>query len=137
MSADLNKVVIIGRLTRDAELKHTGNGGSVSNFSIAVNRRVKNGDQWGDEASFFDVVLFSKQAESRHQYLLKGKMVGIDGELKQDRWEQNGQNRSKVEIVADNIQLLGGNGNGNGGSGNGNHQQNNGNGQNGTFKATW
>jgi single-strand DNA-binding protein len=106
--ADLNHVVLIGRLTRDAELKYTANGQAVCKFSIAVNRRRKSGDQWVDEANFFDIVLWGRQGESLNQYLLKGKMVGVDGELRQDRWEQDGQNRSKVEIVANNLQLLGG-----------------------------
>ena len=106
--ADINHVVLIGRLTRDAELKYTANGQAVCKFSIAVNRRRKNGDQWEDEANYFDIVLWGRQGESLNQYLQKGKAVGIDGELRQDRWQQDGQNRSKVEIVASNIQLLGG-----------------------------
>ena len=107
--ADLNHVVLIGRLTRDAELKQTANGQAVCKFSIAVNRRKKNGDQWEDEANFFDIVVWGRQGESLNQYLVKGKMVGVDGELRQDRWQQpDGQNRSKVEIVANYLQLLGG-----------------------------
>jgi len=106
---DLNHVVLIGRLTRDAELKYTAAGQAVCKFSIAVNRRKKSGEQWVDEPNFFDIVLWGRQGESLNQYLVKGKMVGVDGELRQDRWEQDGQNRSKVEIVAANIQLLGGN----------------------------
>jgi single-strand DNA-binding protein len=113
---DINQVVLVGRLTRDAELKSIASGQSVCKFSIAVNRRRKNGDQWEDEPNYFDVVVWGRQGESLHQYLLKGKMVGVAGELKQDRWQQDGQNRSKVEIVADNLQLLGGNpGSGNSG----------------------
>ncbi|MDR0731285.1 MAG: single-stranded DNA-binding protein [Treponema sp.] len=114
--ADLNHVVLVGRLTRDAELKYTSGGQAVCKFSIAVNRRRKNGDQWEDEANFFDIVLWGRQGESLNQYLLKGKMVGVEGELRQDRWQQDGQNRSRVEIVANNLQLLGGGG---GNSGNG------------------
>jgi len=105
---DLNRVVLIGRLTRDAELKYTSSGQAVCKFSIAVNRRKKNGDQWEDEANYFDIVVWGKQGESLHPYLTKGKMVGVDGELRQDRWQQEGQNRSKVEVIANNIQLLGG-----------------------------
>jgi single-strand DNA-binding protein len=105
---DLNHVVLIGRLTRDAELKYTSSGQAVCKFSIAVNRRKKSGDQWVDEPNFFDIVLWGRQGETLNQYLVKGKLVGVDGELRQDRWEQDGQNRSKVEIVAANIQLLGG-----------------------------
>jgi single-strand DNA-binding protein len=110
--ADLNHVTLIGRLTRDAELKYTSGGQAVCKFSIAVNRRRKNGDQWEDEPNFFDIVLWGRQGESLNQYLVKGKMVGIDGELRQDRWQQDGQNRSKVEIIANNLQLLGGSGGG-------------------------
>jgi single-strand DNA-binding protein len=106
--ADLNRVVLIGRLTRDAELKSIASGQSVCKFSIAVNRRRKNGDQWEDEPNFFDIVVWGRQGESLHHFLEKGKMVGIDGELKQDRWQQDGQNRSKVEVVANYVQLLGG-----------------------------
>jgi single-strand DNA-binding protein len=112
--ADINHVVLVGRLTRDAELKYTANGQAVCKFSVAVNRRRKNGDQWVDEANFFDIVLWGRQGESLNQYLVKGKMVGVDGELRQDRWEQDGQNRSRVEIVAANLQLLGGNASGGG-----------------------
>ncbi|HZK20158.1 MAG TPA: single-stranded DNA-binding protein [Treponemataceae bacterium] len=114
--ADVNHVVLIGRLTRDAELKYTSNGFPVSNFSLAINRRRKNGDQWQDEVHFFDVTLFGKIAESLKPYLLKGKQIGVDGELRQDRWEQDGQSRSKVFIVANNVQLLGGTSSQNAGS---------------------
>jgi single-strand DNA-binding protein len=105
---DLNHVILIGRLTRDAELKYTAGGTAVCKFAVAVNRRRKNGDQWEDEANFFDVVLWGKQGEALEKYLLKGKQVGIDGELRQERWEKDGQNRSRVEIAANTIQLLGG-----------------------------
>jgi len=108
--ADINHVVLIGRLTRDAEIKYTSGGQAVCKFSIAVNRRKKNGDNWEDEANFFDIVLWGKQGESLQSYLVKGKMIGVDGELRQDRWQQDGQNRSKVEIIANYVQLLGGGG---------------------------
>ncbi|MDR1636821.1 MAG: single-stranded DNA-binding protein [Treponema sp.] len=115
--ADLNHVVLLGRLTRDAELKYTASGQAVCKFSVAVNRRRKNGDQWEDEANFFDIVLWGRQGESLNQYLVKGKMIGVEGELRQDRWQQDGQNRSKVEIVANNIQLISGSGGANSGGG--------------------
>ena len=105
---DLNHVMLIGRLTRDAELKYTSGGFAISNFSIAVNRRRKNGEQWVEEANFFDITLYGKSAENLKQYLIKGKQVAVDGELRQDRWEQDGQPRSRVVIAANNIQLLGG-----------------------------
>jgi len=115
--ADLNRVTLVGRLTRDAELKSISTGTAVCKFGIAVNRAIKSGDEWKEEASFFDVVLWGRRGEALHQYLTKGKTVGVDGELRQDRWQQDGQNRSRVEIVATNIQLLGGNPGASGGGG--------------------
>jgi single-strand DNA-binding protein len=106
--ADINHVVIIGRLTRDAELKYTNTGTAICKISIAVNRRRKVDDQWTEEASFFDVTIWGKMGEAINQYLVKGKQVGIEGELRQNKWEQDGQPRSKVEIIANNVQLLGG-----------------------------
>jgi single-strand DNA-binding protein len=108
--SDINHVVLIGRLTRDAELKYTNTGFAISNLSIAVNRRVKKEDTWQDEGNFFTAVLLGKRAEALNQYLVKGKQVGIRGELRQSRWEQNGQPRSRVEILINDIQLLGGRG---------------------------
>lgn len=105
---DVNHVILIGRLTRDGELKYTSGGIAVCKFSIAVNKRRKQGEQWVDEANFFDIVLWGKQGETLNQYLLKGKQVAIDGELHQNRWEQDGQSRSKIEINANNVQLIGG-----------------------------
>lgn len=105
---DINHVVLIGRLTRDAELKYTNTGTAICRLSIAVNRRRKVDDQWTDEASFFDIVIWGKTGEAIAQYLVKGKQIAIDGELRQNKWEQDGQTRSKVEVVANNVQLLGG-----------------------------
>jgi single-strand DNA-binding protein len=107
MANDINMVVIVGRLTRDAELRYTNSGTAVCRFSLAVNRRKRSGDSWEDEASFFDVVLWGKQGEAINTYLEKGKQVAVHGELRQNRWEQDGQKRSRVEIVANNVQLLG------------------------------
>lgn len=105
--ADINHVVLVGRLTRDAELKYTNTGYPVGKLGIAINRRRKKDDTWVDEANFFNVTVWGKTAESLQPYLTKGKQVGIEGELRQNRWEQNGQARSTVEVVASNIQLLG------------------------------
>ena len=104
--ADINKVVLIGRLTRDVELKYTNSGFAIANLSLAVNRRVKKEDTWQDEGNFFNCVLIGKRAEALAQYLVKGKQIGIQGELRQDRWEQDGQPRSRVEIFINDIQLL-------------------------------
>ena len=109
---DLNQVVLVGRLTRDAELKYTNSGFAILKFSLAVNRSVKRDESWQDEVSFFNAVIFGKRAESLAQYMLKGKQIGIAGELKQDRWEQDGQSRSRVEIVVNNLQFLGSKGSG-------------------------
>ena len=113
---DLNHVVLIGRLTHDVELKYLPNGSPVANLSIAVNRNKKEGDQWIEQTSFFNVQLWGNSAENLKQYLVKGKMIAVDGELRQDRWEKDGQTQSKVYIYSRNIQLLGGR---DGGSGNG------------------
>lgn len=112
---DLNHVVLIGRLTRDLgaderSFGYVGNGQARANVSIAVNRSRKNGEQWVDEVNYFDVTIWGKTAENLKPYLTKGKMIAIDGYLKQDRWEKDGQKMSKVSIVANNVQLLGGKG---------------------------
>lgn len=107
--ADINTATLIGRLTRDEELKYTPGGMAIGNISVAINRKVKKGQEWVDESNFFDVVIFGKQAENLKQYLTKGKQVGITGFLKQERWtDQNGMARSAVKIYAEDIQLLGG-----------------------------
>jgi single-strand DNA-binding protein len=107
--ADVNHVILVGRLTRDCELKYTSGGMAIANLSLAVNRRVKKGEQWTEEVSFFDVTLWGKTAEGLSKYLLKGKQIAVEGELRQERWQQDGQSRSKVVINASNVQLLGGN----------------------------
>lgn len=108
MANDVNHVILIGRLTRDAELKFVNSGNAVGSFSIAVNRNVKNGDNWEEKANFFDIELWGKQAETLNQFLVKGKQVAVEGNLAQDRWEKDGQPHSKVKIVANNVELLGG-----------------------------
>lgn len=105
---DLNHVVVIGRLTRDAELVNVGQT-VKADLSIAVNRSRKQADgSWTDETSFFDFTLWGKTAEGLKSYLTKGKQIAVEGHLKQDRWEKDGQKFSRVSIVADNVQLLGG-----------------------------
>ncbi|HAE23493.1 MAG TPA: single-stranded DNA-binding protein [Spirochaetaceae bacterium] len=106
--ADLSVAVLVGRLTRDAELKFTNSGQAICHFSVATGTRRKKGDQWVDEPSFWDVDLWGKQGESLNQYLTKGKLVAVEGTMRQDRWEQDGQTRSKVIINANSVQLLGG-----------------------------
>lgn len=109
MATDLNNVAIVGRLTRDMEVKYTNSGMAIGNFNIAVNRSVKRNEQWTDEVSYIEVTTFGKTVENLQQYLVKGKQVAVSGYLKQDRWERDGQKFSKIGINADVIQLLGGN----------------------------
>ena len=113
MAKDINHVVLIGRLTRDVggvDFAYTAGGVACANASIAVNRSRKQGDQWVDEVSFFDVTIWGKTAENLRPYLTKGKLIGVDGFLRQDRWEKDGQRFSKIRIVVENVQLLGGKG---------------------------
>ena len=107
MANDMNVVALVGRLTRDSELRYTQGGMAIARFSIAVNRRKRTADnRWEDEANFFDCAMFGKSAESLNQYLERGRQVSIIGELRQNRWEQDGQSRSKVEVVVNSLQLL-------------------------------
>ena len=110
---DLNHVVLIGRLTQDLgsderSFGYVGNGQARANVSIAVNRSKKQGDQWIEEVNYFNLTIWGKTAENLKPYLTKGKQICVEGHLKQDRWEKDGQKFSKVSIVADNVQLLGG-----------------------------
>ena len=113
--SDLAVAVLVGRLTRDAELKYTNSGQAVCHFSVATSSRRKKGDQWVDESSFWDVDLWGKQGESINQYLIKGKLVAVEGSMRQDKWEQDGQTRSKTLITANTVQLLGSSSGGQGG----------------------
>ena len=106
MSKDINTVSLTGRLVRDMEVSYTSSGYAVGKFSVAVNRSVKKDGAWKEEASFFDITLFGKQAESLSQYMLKGKQVALDGELVQNTWEKDGVKRSSVSIIANNIKLM-------------------------------
>ena len=107
MSEDINNVALVGRLTRDAELKYTNSGTAVCKISLAVNRSVKRGENWEDEASFFDVTVWGRRGEALAQYLQKGTRIAVAGSLQQDRWEKDGQKFSRVGINAQSIQLLG------------------------------
>jgi single-strand DNA-binding protein len=114
--SDLAVAVVVGRLTRDAELKYTNSGQAVCHFSVATSSRRKKGDQWVEESSFWDVDFWGKGGESINQYLTKGKLVAVEGSMRQDKWEQDGQTRSKTLITANTVQLLGSSG-GSGGQG--------------------
>ncbi|MBN2720537.1 MAG: single-stranded DNA-binding protein [Proteobacteria bacterium] len=106
--ANYNKVILMGNLTRDPELRYTPNGTAVATLGLAINRRYKANDEWKEETDFFDIVVFGKQAENCGEYLKKGRPVLVDGRLSQRRWEtDDGQKRSKVEVVAFSVQFLG------------------------------
>jgi single-strand DNA-binding protein len=107
MANDINMVVLVGRLTRDPEMRYTSTGLALCRFSLAVNRKKRSGDNWVDEVSFVDISIWGRQAEALNNYLNKGKQVAVQGELRQSRWEQDGQKRSRIEVVANNVQLLG------------------------------
>lgn len=113
MSQNLNHVVVIGRLTQDVgaderSFGYVGNGQAKANISIAVNSVKKQGDKWVDEVSFFTFTLWGKQAENLKPYLKKGQQVCIEGHLKQDRWEKDGQKKSAISLIADHVELIGG-----------------------------
>ena len=103
-----NKVILLGNLTRDPEVRYTPNGVAVASFALAVNRKYKQGEETKDEVSYIDIVVFGKQAESCGQYINKGDSVLIDGRLQQRRWDDKdtGQKRSKVEVVAQSVNFM-------------------------------
>lgn len=104
----INKAIITGNLTRDAELRSTGGGLSVANFAVAVNERVKNNStgEWEDRANYIDCTMFGLRAEALAQYMTKGTKVTIEGKLRWSQWEKNGEKRSKVEVVVDEVELM-------------------------------
>jgi single-strand DNA-binding protein len=107
--ASLNKVMLIGNLTRDVEVRYTPRGTAVGEMGIAVNRRVSDGNgNWSDEVTFIDVTLWGKNAENAQKFLEKGRPVFIEGHLQLDSWEdkQSGQKRSKLKVVGETIQFL-------------------------------
>ena len=113
--ASYNRVVLVGNLTRDVELRYTPSGTAVTDIALAVNERIKKNDQWVDEVHFFDITLWGRTAEVAGEYLSKGSSVLIEGRLKLDRWEQDGQKRSKIKIVGEKMQMLGSKSGGGGG----------------------
>lgn len=120
--ANLNKVMLIGNLTRDPEVRYTPKGTAVADLGLAINRYYQgdNGERQ-EETTFVDVTLWGKQAELAQQYLGKGRPVYIEGRLQMDTWEdkQSGQKRSKIKIVCENMQFLGSRDGGGGGGGGG------------------
>ncbi len=105
--SDINKVLIIGRLTRDIEIKTTNNGGFVGKFSLASNRKEKSGDTWTEKPGFFDCVVFGKSAEILKQYTRKGSKLCVEGSLRWSSWEgSDGKKQSKTEIHVEGFQFL-------------------------------
>ena len=110
---DTNSIILIGRITKDCgaderSFSYVGNGTAKAVVSLAVNRSVKKGDKWEDEVSYIDVTIWGKTAENLKSNLVKGKQICVCGYLKQDRWEKDGQKQSRLNVVADSVQLLGG-----------------------------
>jgi single-strand DNA-binding protein len=109
MANDINHVVLVGRLTRDAELRYANSGTAICRFSIANNYSKKQGDTWAEETNYFDCTMFGRRAEAVHKYLTKGTPVAVDGSLRFSKWEADGQTRSKVEVHVNEFQFMGGN----------------------------
>jgi single-strand DNA-binding protein len=114
--ASFNRVILVGNLTRDVEVKYLQSGTAVTDIGIAVNDRRKNqqGD-WIEETTFVDITLWARQAEVAGEYLSKGSPVLIEGRLKLDQWETDGKKQSKLRVVGERMQMLGGRGGGGGG----------------------
>lgn len=118
MAKGFNKVILMGNLTRDPETRQTPNGQSVTNFSLAVNRTWKGQDgSTQEQVSFIDCVAWGRQGEVIAQYMQKGRPILVEGRLDQRSWEQDGQKRSKIEVVVDNFNFVGGGNDGGGFSG--------------------
>ena len=110
MAANINRVVLVGNLTRDPELRHTPSGMAVCSLRIAVNTRRKDSTsgQWTEKPNYFDITVWGNQGESCAQYLSKGRPVAVDGRLEWREWEaQDGSKRQAVEVIADTVQFLG------------------------------
>jgi len=116
--ASFNRVILLGNVTRDIELRYTPGQTAVTDIGLAVNDRRKNqSGEWVDETTFVDITLWGRTAEVASEYLSKGSPVLIEGRLKLDTWETDGQKRSKLKVVGDRMQLLGRAGGGGGGGG--------------------
>jgi single-strand DNA-binding protein len=106
--ASFNRVILVGNVTRDIELKYTGSGTAVTDLGLAVNDRRKTASgEWVDETTFIDVTLWGRTAEVASEYLAKGSPVLVEGRLKLDTWETDGQKRSKLRVVGERMQMLG------------------------------
>jgi single-strand DNA-binding protein len=116
--ASFNRVILVGNLTRDPELKYIPSGMAVTDVGVAVNDRRKNAQgEWVEETTFVDVTLWGRTAEVASEYLGKGSPVLIEGRLKLDTWEKEGKKNSKLRVVGEKMQMLGAKGQGGGGGG--------------------
>jgi single-strand DNA-binding protein len=117
MPADLNRVTLVGRLTRDPELRHTQGGDPVCSIRLAVSSRARDeSGGWGDRSNYFDVTVFGRQAETASTYLAKGRRIGVDGRLSWREWQaQDGSKRQSVEVIANDVFFLDSRGDGEGG----------------------
>ena len=107
MANDLNRVVLVGRMVRDPELRHTPAGAAVCSFSLANGRSYTQGSEKKEQTSYFDIVAWSKLGELIAEYCKKGTQIAVEGRLQQRSWEDSeGNRKSKIEIVAENIQFL-------------------------------
>lgn len=107
MASDINRVILIGRMVKDPELRYTQSGSSVANFSIANTRTYSVSGEKKEYTSFFNCIAWGKLGEAIAQYCKKGQRIGIEGRLQQRSWDdQNGQKRSSVEVVVENFQFL-------------------------------
>jgi single-strand DNA-binding protein len=104
--ASFNKVLLMGNLTRDPELRYTASGAAVASFGLAVNRKFKQGEEWKEDVCFVDITVWAKQGGNCAQYLNKGSLVFLEGRLNFQTWETDGQKRNKLEVVANNVQFL-------------------------------
>lgn len=120
--ANLNKVLLMGNLTRDPEVRYTPKGTAVGDLAIAINDSYKAQDGTIKEVvTYVDIEVWGRQAETCKQYLTKGRPVFVEGQLKLDQWEQDGQKKSRLRVRADRVQFLGGGGSGGGGRSGGNY----------------
>ena len=107
--ASYNRVILVGNLTRDPELRYIPSGKAVTDIGMAMNDRYKNSSgDWVEEATFVEVTMWGRTAEVACEYLSKGSSVLIEGRLKLDTWEKEGQKHSKLKVVGDRMQMLGG-----------------------------
>ena len=102
----INHVVLSGNIGRQPDVRVTPTGANILTFSLAVNERVKKGDAWEDYTNWVDVVVFGKRAESLSKILEKGMKVTVDGKLRYSSWEKDGGKRSKIEIIANDIDIM-------------------------------